>query len=98
MIEYMFNVQSPIAPIQIGHNKWYQQQIHVCNNIMTTQHSVFLSILISNCQWALRTFSDESYRIRNTMNNSNNNAISSCCASLTPHKQHCHFCGLFAWI
>ena len=33
------------------------------------------------CQWAFRMFSDQYYRIRNTMNNSNNNAINSCCAN-----------------
>ena len=89
MIQYMSNIQSPIAPIQIRQNKWYQQQMLSCmrqyhNN--TAQHT-FEYFNNGCCQRAFRKFSDQYYRIGNIINNGDNNAVNWCCAPLIPNKQ-----------
>ena len=89
MLQCMSNIQSPITSIQTRHNKWYQQQMHSCmqqyhNN---TAQRAFECFNNGGCQWAFSTLSDKYYRIRKIINNSNNNAVNSCSAHLTPNKQ-----------
>ena len=55
------------------HNNTSQQAFEYFNN--------------DGCQWAFRTFSDKSYRIRDMINISDNNAVKASWAPLIPHKQ-----------